>query len=49
MVRSVQSSPYGVVDYLYYNTILLNVGGCGVVNVGGYVWARYSVHLLNSF
>jgi hypothetical protein len=46
MVRSVQSSPYGVVDYLYYNSILLNVGGCGVVNVGGYVWAHYSVHLL---
>jgi hypothetical protein len=35
MVRSVQSSPYGVVDYIYYNSILLNVGGCGVVNVGG--------------
>jgi hypothetical protein len=46
MVRSFQSSPYGIVDYLYYNYILLSVGGCGVVNVGGYVWARYSVALI---
>jgi hypothetical protein len=49
MVRSVQSSPYGFVDYSYYNYILSYVGGCGVVNIGGYVWARYSclgVHLL---
>jgi hypothetical protein len=46
MVRSVQSSPYGVVDYLYYNSILLNVDGCGVVNVSGYVWARYKCSLI---
>jgi hypothetical protein len=30
MLRSVQSSPYGVVDYLYYNSILLmSLATCG--------------------
>jgi hypothetical protein len=33
-----------IVDQLYFNYILLYIGGCRVILVGGYVWARYSYH-----
>jgi hypothetical protein len=33
-----------VVDQLYFNYILLYVGGCRVIWVGGYVWARCSCY-----
>jgi hypothetical protein len=33
-----------VVDQLYCNYILLYIGGCRVIMVGGYVWARYGYY-----